>query len=179
MPRLISPHTIIIHHTAGGNLSGAESALKSRGLAYHYMIDKDGTVYEYAKPSRRTYHAYKRATGTVGISYVGGRTAADFINEAQMASLEELIVKLKREYPTIKKLSGHKHMDPRTKSSRWPYKVDPYWPGDTPNGYVDGHNWKNDRYHMDRLCKLSGLQFYSELIPMTSRYLNGEGVIDE
>lgn len=163
--RVVKPKTIVIHHTAGGNLSGAESALRSRGLGYHYMIDKDGTCYEYGPPSRKMYHAYKRNTGTIGISYVGGRTPDDAINPQQYQALIDLIKYIKGIVPTLTEVTGHKHIDPRTKSSRWPAKPDPYWPGDTHKGYVDGHNWDNDSYHMNRIADLTGLKFVSKLKP--------------
>lgn len=34
----------IIHHTGGDGVSGAISTLKDRGLSYHYIIGKDGTI---------------------------------------------------------------------------------------------------------------------------------------
>lgn len=168
-PRWRKPDTIVLHHTGGSSLSGAESHLKSIGLGYHYMIDRDGSVYEYGPPTSYMSHAYRRNANTIGISYVGGyhtnaRKHVNMpINVKQYESLTSLMRKLKHDIPSIKRFTGHKHIDPRTKSSRWPAKPDPHWPGDTVRGYVTGENWERDEDNMDRLSELVDLPWYSEL----------------
>lgn len=162
--RWVKPTKIVIHHTAGGSLSGAVSHLKKLGLGYHYLIDKDGSVSCYVPPEKLCYHSFKRSGDSIGISYVGGQTPEHAINEKQMEALIHTIKHVKNRVPSVKYLTGHKHVDPRTKSSRWPNKVDPYWPGDTQKGYVDGHNWVNDEKYMGMLCSATGLEFYSELV---------------
>jgi N-acetyl-anhydromuramyl-L-alanine amidase AmpD len=145
-PRIVSPRTIVIHHTGGGTITGAEDTLKRRGLGYHYMIDGDGTVVEYVPPSRRCAHAYRNNTGTIGIAYVGG---GDFgaCNEGQYISLIELCRDIKKEYPTVKNVTGHKHIDPRG------WKIDPRWSGEPPNG-VD---WDIDMKWMLHIRDKTGL----------------------
>lgn len=149
--RLRKPYRIIVHHTAGGTLSGAEGALRKRGLGYHYMIDKDGQVYEYGSPSRKMYHAYKANTGTIGISYVGGGSFGP-INEAQYRSLVELCIYIKDNFKSVKEVTGHKHVDSRG------WKIDPRWPGEPPNGI----DWEIDRQEMEELAKRTGLTFVSK-----------------
>ena len=168
--RARKPTKIVIHHTAGGSLSGAVSHLKKLGLGYHYLIDKDGSVGMYVPPEKLAYHSFRRSGDSIGVSYVGGRTPEDAINSVQFESLIQTIKAIKKRVPTVKYLTGHKHVDPRTKSSRWPNKVDPYWHGDTKKGYVDGTNWINDEHYMGILCKETGLEFYSELV----KYKKGE-----
>jgi N-acetyl-anhydromuramyl-L-alanine amidase AmpD len=147
-PRLVRAHTVILHHTAGGTLGGAESTLEARGLAYHYMIDKAGGIYEYVPPNRRAAHAYKRNTGTIGIAYIGGGRYGP-INPAQLSALEQLLTHLNDTIPTLEYLTGHKHADPRG------WKIDPRFPGEPENG-VD---YKIDRKYMYALAKVSGLEF--------------------
>jgi len=144
--RLRRPTTVILHHTAGGSISGAESALKSRGLGYHYMIDKDGTVVEYVPTNRRCSHAYRNNTGTVGISYVGGGKFGP-INDSQQKALKELLVHIRKLDPKIKNLTGHKHVDPRG------WKIDPRWPGEP----RDGVNWTIDKEFMEQLAMDTGM----------------------
>lgn len=51
------PDSIVLHYTAGGNFEGAYQTLLKRGNGYHYIIDKDGTIYDLADESKMVYHA--------------------------------------------------------------------------------------------------------------------------
>lgn len=119
---------IIVHCTATpvGWMEGAATAAKvneirrwhtqERGwsdIGYHYVIDRDGTVAT-GRPMEKTgAHTKGHNTGTVGISLVGGQGGTandafeDNFTQAQANALRTLIAGLKREYPTITKISGH------------------------------------------------------------------------
>ena len=143
----IPPKTIVLHHTGGSSIVGAEETLKKRRLGYHYMIDGDGTVIEYASPSRRMSHAYRNNTGTIGVSFVGGgRFGA--CNKEQYTSIIELIKDIKREYPSVVAFTGHKHIDPRG------WKIDPRWSGEPP----DGIDWDIDKKWMLHIKEQTGLE---------------------
>lgn len=146
--RWVKPYRVILHHTAGGTMSGAVSTLVHRGLGYHYMIDKNGDVHEFVPASRWTPHAYKNNRGTVGVSFVGGGKYGP-MNAAQLASTIKLLKILKQDYPTITELSGHKHVDPRG------WKSDPQFPGEH-DGKVD---WRVDAHYMNLLAHETGLTF--------------------
>ena len=47
----------IYHHTGGRSLSAAVNTLKARGLAYHYMIDRDGSIVPFMPDNAVAYHA--------------------------------------------------------------------------------------------------------------------------
>ena len=49
--------TVVMHSTAGSGINGVLSTLQQRGLAYHYIIDRDGKVYKLAPASKMTSHA--------------------------------------------------------------------------------------------------------------------------
>lgn len=148
--RLRKPYRVIIHHTAGSSISGAESALKKRGLGYHYMIDKDGTIYEYDDGTRKMYHAYKNNTGTIGVSFVGGGRYGPLEN-AQHREMIKLLRDLKERHKSLTEVTGHKHVDSRG-------KIDPRFPGEPPNG-VD---WEIDKGYMDEIAEETGLKFVSK-----------------
>lgn len=145
--RMRRPNRIILHHTAGGTLGGAESTLIQRGLSYHYMIDKKGVVHEYVPANRKAFHAYGYNTGTVGISFVGGGKYGG-VNGPQYDAVVSLMKILKSDYPSIKDFSGHKHADKRG------WKIDPHFEGEP----ADGVDWGIDRDHMKGLEKDSGLK---------------------
>lgn len=48
---------IVIHYTAGGNLSGSISYLKSKNFGYHILVDRDGKLIQGAPFNKRVSHA--------------------------------------------------------------------------------------------------------------------------
>lgn len=111
------PTKIVLHDTAGPTLSGAESTLKQRGLGYHYMIDRDGKVYQYYKNTDAVNHAYGANKLTIGISLVGG--GGTKLLPIQVDACKALMLKIKNEVPSVKQFTSHKECDPRKQ------KIDP------------------------------------------------------
>ena len=105
-----SPSEIIFHHTGGPNTRGAMSALQNRGLSYNYIINKQGDVNKLVDPSRRAFHAKGNNTGTLGISFVGGKRYGS-VNDAQHNAAIKLTNQLKQQYPSIKSITGHQFRD--------------------------------------------------------------------
>lgn len=108
---------IMLHHTAGSTASGAAQALNSRGLSAHYVIDKDGTIYQMVGDERRAFHAGGgsiRGDGrdvndrSIGIEIVNLGNGTDPYTEAQYRALERLIPYLTNRYdiPT-RNIVGH------------------------------------------------------------------------
>lgn len=48
---------IVMHATAGGGIHGSIASLRKKGLGYHYLIERNGSVYKGCPASRRTAHA--------------------------------------------------------------------------------------------------------------------------
>lgn len=147
------PTLIILHDTVSGNRKGTEEYLKRgepgrRGLGYHFMIDRDGEVYQYAKVTDLMWHAAGFNKGSVGIAFIGGGKYGE-VNDAQWQSCIELIRShIVYQAPGIRAVSGHKHC---SRSG----KVDPRFPGEPP-GNVD---WGIDRFYMQQLADEVGLAF--------------------
>ncbi len=120
---------IVLHHTAGSTASGAASALNSRGLSSHYVIDKDGTIYQMVGDEKRAYHAGAgsiRGDGrdvndrSIGIEIVNLGNGSDKYTEAQYKALEKLLPYLTHKYniPT-KNIVGHSQIgNPERPASR-------------------------------------------------------------
>jgi len=107
-PRNTDVIEIILHHTVTNNVKTTVDVLAQRGLAYHYLIDIDGDVWELIAPERMAYHAKGYNKDTVGVAFVcGGQFGPP--NSDQKESCQELISNLKKRLPTIKFLCGHKH----------------------------------------------------------------------
>jgi RHS repeat-associated protein len=70
---------IVLHTTAGSSASGAISAMQSKNLGVHFIIDKDGTIMQLASLNFWLSHVgaprHKdgafRSTNTIGIEHVG------------------------------------------------------------------------------------------------------------
>lgn len=105
------PTTIVLHHTAGPTLSGAEQTLKARKLGYHSMIDLGGAVYQYYQWTDAANHAYGANKLTVGVSLVGGGGTP--LTKDQIKATKELCKLIKEQVPSVKYVTSHKEIDPR------------------------------------------------------------------
>lgn len=111
---------IIIHSTATpkGMRATAKDIDKwhrQRGfdrIGYHYVIGHNGLI----EKGRQDYEIGAHCKGynscSIGIAYIGGlnesKQSADTRTIAQKQSLVILIKQILKQYPTIKKISGHR-----------------------------------------------------------------------
>lgn len=74
-----SPEGIVLHRTAGSSLQPVFDAFVNRGFGTHFVVDKDGTVYQTASLEKWTQHVGEpktpgqkfRSINTIGIEVVG------------------------------------------------------------------------------------------------------------
>ena len=112
--------TIIIHCSAtypGQDVGVAEIDRWHRergfdGIGYHYVVRLDGTIEEGRPYHRDGAHAQGWNHRAVGICYIGGYDAkgrpADTRTPQQRSALISLILRLKREHPTLVRILGHR-----------------------------------------------------------------------
>lgn len=119
---------IIIHCSATpvNWMSGAEAQAKVNeirrwhveernwsDIGYSHIIDRDGTVVLGRPIEKAGAHTKGRNANSIGICLIGGQGGSandvfgDNFTQAQDNALRTLIAGLKREYPTIEKISGH------------------------------------------------------------------------
>jgi len=129
----LKPGKLVIHHTVSPTASGTANYLQTTPYAYHYMIEKSGEVLNYVDPGKyATNHAKGANRGTIGIAFVcGGKYGP--VNAEQFDALKRLILFLKREYPSLKIITGHRNISPRR-------KVDPTWPGESAGNALRIHH---------------------------------------
>lgn len=105
-----SKNKIALHHTAGPAACGAaivfqiqDYHMHARGYAdigYHFLIDKDGNIYEGRELCYKGAHVEKSNTGCVGICCIGCfddkecRGLASVITEKLIESLVELVAQV-------------------------------------------------------------------------------------
>lgn len=125
--RKVPCDTVVLHATAGSTFSGALSALKSRELSYHYIIEDeretDGLVRKCVPYTRVAFHAGQsfgpRGSGvnnySVGISFVNRNDGADGYSRKQYESCLGLIEELKKVLP-LKHITTHALISPGRKT---------------------------------------------------------------
>jgi len=123
--------TIVIHssfNSLGGDQYDVEKIIaiyKSYGVAAHYIIGRDGTVYRLVKENDIAYHAGVSQVPdgrtnvnnfSIGIEMVGNYT--DGYTEKQYSAASVLVEKIKNKYD-IKYVLGHKDIAPGRKTDPW------------------------------------------------------------
>lgn len=111
---------IIVHSTAtpkGMNATASDINRwhKAKGyncIGYHFVILRNGQI-ERGRPIEIVgAHCKGNNTNTIGVAYVGGlnenKQSADTRTGAQKIALNILLGDLVKQYPTIKKISGHR-----------------------------------------------------------------------
>jgi hypothetical protein len=105
-------NTIVVHHSAIPNASPAEIQelhMDRRGfadVAYHFLIDSEGIIYEGREINVRGAHVQGFNTGSVGIVLLGNFNDEQ-PSEVQLASLRGLVDYLRYAFE-IRYLAGHK-----------------------------------------------------------------------
>jgi len=123
--------TIIIHSTydALGNdpysVDGAIYEYKIYGVSPHYLIDRNGNVFQLVEERNIAYHAGsgKMPDGrininsfSIGIELINAKTVGP--NEAQYLSLVKLVKSIKLRHE-IKYILGHNEIAPERKTDPW------------------------------------------------------------
>lgn len=118
----IKPRMIVIHHTAFNTLEESfenfnpvklndkRPFIKKSGLlnpTAHYMVDKDGTIYQLMREDYMARHVIGLNYSSIGIENVGGANHEDNLTQAQLQANVKLIKYLKQKYPAIDYLIGH------------------------------------------------------------------------
>jgi N-acetylmuramoyl-L-alanine amidase len=110
----------VIHHTASNNGAGDLAHMRNPAaeVSAHYMVDRDGKIYQLVGDSKRAWHAGKGElhgvptdvnSRSIGIEIVNDGSGKTAFTEAQMKSLTQLTGYLKQQYDVpMKNIVGHK-----------------------------------------------------------------------
>lgn len=82
-----------------------------RGIGYHYVIYRDGSVHPGRPVEQIGAHCVGYNQHSIGICYIGGyatdgKTPKDTRTPAQIASMHNLVAELKKKYPAAR-VYGH------------------------------------------------------------------------
>jgi N-acetylmuramoyl-L-alanine amidase len=112
--------TIVIHHTASNNGAGDLAHMRDpkAEVSAHYMLDRDGKIYQLVGDSKRAWHAGAGELHgvptdvngrSIGIEIVNDGSGKTAFTEAQYKSLTQLVGYLKQEYKVpMNNIVGHK-----------------------------------------------------------------------
>jgi N-acetyl-anhydromuramyl-L-alanine amidase AmpD len=109
------PDLIVMHSTAGGTALSSIAYLRKIGYSYHYVIDRDGTVYKCVPASQCAFHAgvSKSVHGenvneySVGVCFANRNDGKEPITQAQEKAARELALALKEQFKTLRLVTRH------------------------------------------------------------------------
>jgi len=86
-------------------------------IGYHYLVHPDGTIYEGRKIYHKGTHVSAANTGKIGILLMGDYNEQwwdfdDTLSKSHISAVNSLIKTLKVEFPSIRRLGGHKEFLP-------------------------------------------------------------------
>lgn len=101
---------IIYHYTTSNNVDGVISWLcnPKAQVSAHYVIDRNGALYQLVKDADRAWHAYGNNVDSIGIEVCAEGDEA--MTPEQSETLKALSLHLLKEYPTIDTVTGHRFL---------------------------------------------------------------------
>jgi len=128
-----APNRITVHHTATPNVYGDAAEvvraiqryhMDERGfidIGYHYLIDREGRIYEGRPEGVVGAHVAGQNTGNIGVTIIGNYEEAD-VTPASQAALEALLAWLcyKHGIP-VDAIKGHRDYAPTTCPGKYLY----------------------------------------------------------
>ncbi len=124
--RTQKPTLIVIHASAGRSDMGDVSWICSpqSGVSYHYLVGRDGTVYELVGPSRQAWHAGKSEwrgvphcnAYSIGVAWSNRHDGVEPLTGAQLKAMRELLDWLAEQYPTLTEVVTHADVSPGRKT---------------------------------------------------------------
>lgn len=103
---------IVLHHAAG---TGSVKDIHNwhingngwAGIGYHFYVRKNGEVYVGRPVDTVGAHAYGENSHTIGICFEGN-FENETMSDAQKNAGAELVAKLRKDFPTVKRVSAHR-----------------------------------------------------------------------
>ena len=138
----IEPKMIVLHWTAVMDfnecfkrLNGEElysdrgdiASASSLNVSAHFLVDRDGTIYQLMPDNWMARHVIGLNYSTIGVENVGGEgNSKDDLTDAQLQANIKLVNYLKAKYPSITHLIGHHEYREYENSPLWLEKDDGY-----------------------------------------------------
>ena len=137
----ITPKIIVLHYTAGGTidsnfryfnnlyLENQRATLKNQSplnVSSHFLIDRDGTIYQLVDPEMFARHTIGLNYCAIGVENIGSK--AQPLTDKQVEANAELVRYLSKKYP-IEYLIGHSEYGDFRNSKLWKESDPKYFTG--------------------------------------------------
>ena len=137
----ITPKIIVLHYTAGGTiesnfkyfnnlyLENQRSTLKNQSplnVSSHFLIDRDGTVYQLVDPEMFARHTIGLNYCAIGVENIGSK--AQPLTDKQVEANAELVKYLAKKYP-IEYVIGHSEYGVFRNTKLWKESDPKYFTG--------------------------------------------------
>ena len=137
----ITPKIVVLHYTAGGtvesnfkyfnnlHLENQRSTLKkqsSLNISAHFIIDRDGTIYQLVDPELFARHTIGLNYCAIGVENIGSKSQP--LTDKQVEANAELVKYLSKKYP-IDYLIGHSEYGAFRNSKLWKESDPKYFTG--------------------------------------------------
>ena len=133
----IVPQVIITHWTVSNDAESVYQYFYSEtmpddgggrlNVASHYLVDRDGTIYQLTPETALNRHAIGYNWCAIGIENVGGVDGKEDLTEAQVKANIAIIRYLQAKYSTIKYVWGHYQQHEAESSGLFIEKVPDYY----------------------------------------------------
>lgn len=133
----IVPQVIIVHWTVSNDAESVYQYFYSEtmpddgggrlNVASHYLVDRDGTIYQLTPETALNRHAIGYNWCAIGIENVGGVNGREDLTEEQVKANVDIIRYLQAKYPTIKYVWGHYQQHEAESSGLFIEKVPDYY----------------------------------------------------
>lgn len=118
----IDPKMIVLHYSMYPTLASTYKAFYSSKLSHavrpdlpgnlnvssHFLVDRDGTIYQLMPDNWMARHVVGMNHYAIGVENVGGVDDKPDLTEKQLEANAFLVCHLKKKYPAIKYLIGHR-----------------------------------------------------------------------
>ena len=144
------PRMVVIHGDAGRSDAGTVSWVQNpiSRVSYHYLIGRDGTVYQFVPDDLKAWHAGDSAWAgassvnnfSIGVAFANDGTGQESYRVRQYGIGGRLIAELCRKHQIpCHMIRGHSEVSPGRKTDPWRWF-------DWPAFYTAYGMWSGDRY---------------------------------
>jgi N-acetylmuramoyl-L-alanine amidase len=136
-PAGVTPSHIVLHASAGKSDVGDLDWIcrKESGVSYHYLVGRDGSIYELVSPKMQAWHAgVSEWKGrkyvnqfSIGCAWANRHDGVEMLTGAQLKAMRELLDHLADTHGALEVVT-HADVSPGRKTD--PLKTPNFYPGD-------------------------------------------------
>lgn len=124
-PSSVKPSVIVLHASAGKSDAGDINWIcqAKSGVSYHYLVGRDGEIYEFVDPKFQAWHAGESEWKgrkyvnqfSIGVAWSNRHDQTEPLTGAQIRGMRDLLNHLAETYPSITDIVTHQMVAPSRK----------------------------------------------------------------